>query len=154
ARCDSLLTLRCCLLAVRARCDAHPQPLSLENPDPRDVADPTLRNRRADDRHVEAHIFAWDLVDLDDLKGPAAPDKCGGTVIAANAGGLNLRRCNLPRRFGAFFVGMAQRPGRFAPLLETLRGSGEPFRPGAVRFTIGQRRLNVFGPSGFLMTLP
>ena len=94
-------------MAVRARRRAHAQFLSLENPEPRDVADSVLRNRRTDDRHIEAHIFARDLVEIDDLEGPAAPHKRRGAVIAANLRGLKPCRCHLPRGFGTFIAYLA-----------------------------------------------
>src|ERR1051325_1704724 len=89
-------------MAAWTRCRAHAEPLSLENPEPRDVADTVLRDRRADDRHIEAHILARDLVEIDDLKAPAATQKGDRAVIASNAGRLNRHRCHLPRDFSAF----------------------------------------------------
>src|SRR5438094_8349913 len=85
ARLNCLLALWRSLMAARARCGAYPQPLSLENSEPWDDPDSVLRNRLSDDRHIEAHIFARHLVEIDDLKRPAAPDKCVGAVIAGNA---------------------------------------------------------------------
>jgi len=134
-----------------------PQRFGLEDAQARNLPDPVLGDRFADDLDIKAHVLARHLVEVDDLEGPAAGDIRESAVIAPDARGLQRGTCLSPGNRGArgSRLGKLQLLCGMAAIAKILCLTRQPFRRGAVLFCFcrGTARLLFCRTPGFLIPL-